>query len=198
MADAKARGFTAFDKSTDFDLDDWYQKVPADCYARGMFFQNVTDALKSRGCEPLDGRCIAFKQYWYRDYYDVLFRGAERYCPGEPLALGLYELGHFVYPTFASSMIGKAIFTMAGDMQRVIKFAPRAYGAANNYGKCIVHATTATSAHWTLDDVWDLVPYSVGICRGAFVACGATDVELVFRSKGAGHLELFANWQSKA
>ncbi len=190
--------FRAYAADMPFDPAQWLDAVPKDALTRGMFFQNAVDALKARGCDPISGKWVAFKQYTVTEYLAFLLAAAERYCPNAPPAQGLYELGHSVYPHFASTMVGRAIFAVAGvDMQTLIKVSPRAYAAANTHGACVVHKTSPRAAHWSLDGVWDFHPYSIGIAHGAFAAVHATDVDLVYAPHAANHIEFRATWTPK-
>lgn len=189
--------FRTYSKEMPFEPQLWLDGVPENCSTRGMFFQNIADALDARGCDPIDGRWVAFKRYSFRDYYDLQLKAARRFCPGEPVAHGLYELGHVVYPNFVSTMVGRAIFAVAGmNMEKLIKVSPRAFEAANSHGKCVVHETTPNSAHWTLDGIWDFHPFSIGIARGAFDAVKASDVELLYFPHAPNKIEFRATWKN--
>lgn len=192
-----ALAFRPYSKEMPFDPNRWLDAVPDNCSTRGMFFQNIQSALEARGCDPIDGNWLAFKRYSFRDYYAVLLKAARRYCPEDPVAQGLYELGHVVYPNFVNTMVGRAIFAVAGmNMEKLIKVSPRAFEAANSHGKCIVHKTTKTSAHWSFNGIWDFHPFSIGIARGAFEAVNATDVDLLYFSHAPNHIEFRATWKN--
>lgn len=179
-----------------FDPPSYAARLPANAMTRGMFFHTVEDALKSNSREPLNGNWVAFKRYPLTEYHAALLEAAARMCPGQPLAQGLFEIGRFVYPNFAASLVGRAIFAVVGtDVARLLRLAPRGYAAANSIGECVVHQALETEGHWSLVNLWDFHPFSIGISQGALEAVGARQIDVRYVAHAPEDIEFRATWE---
>ena len=138
-----------------------------------MFFDNVDNALKRAGLPTMKTRYIAFKRYPLRTYHAELMAAARAIYPNEPVSYGFYEVAHGVYPTFAASMVGRAIFAVAGrDFKKIVKLAPRGYAASNTHGTFSVVELEGDRCVCALDDIWDPPSFTAGIFQGALEVCG--------------------------
>ena len=184
-----------YDPRDDDTLDAWSALVPDDAATRGMFFHNIADALKAGGLPPPEEHFIAFKHYPLKTYWALMRDAAARLHPDEPEALGVYQIAHVVYPNFAASMLGRAIFAVAGrDFGRIVSLAPRAYEASNTRGKFIIESLKDNATVVRLEDIWDPVPFSAGIWRGAFSICDIQPTHFSIDVEKPGDIVITARW----
>lgn len=154
-----------------------------------MFFSTIQKALKANGKSPLDGTWIPFKKYPRTQYAAALFDAAEKI--DDEIPRGLFIIGNFLYPEFASSVIGKTIFGFAGNsFGAMCSLAPRAYAAASNIGRMEVNSVGSGHAHLSWSDIYNPIPHTVGIVQGAMDVANVYAKEILFDSNGPGHLEL--------
>lgn len=112
-----------------YDVESDIDAAPADATVRGMFFDFVLDRVRKETGQSIDDQSrIAFGKYPMREYLKLLTRGASVLYPGVPLREGLRRLGFTTYNEFFETMIGRAIFSIAGrSFERVTTIAPKAY-----------------------------------------------------------------------
>ena len=162
-----------------------------------MFFHNIIDSLKEAGKPLPSKRYIGFKLYPLHDYWALLRHAAQALSPNEPESLGIYRIAQVVYPNFAVSLLGRAIFSVAGrEVEKIVSLAPRAYAASNTRGSFIIDDLGPGTVDVTLKDVWDPVPFSVGIWQGVFVVCDIKPRVFEIDVEAPGTLRLRARWDT--
>jgi uncharacterized protein (TIGR02265 family) len=116
-----------FDKP--LDLAATIAEVPESATVRGMFFQMLNDRARREQGQPLrENVPPAFSRGSMRDYMELLVAAATTLYPNVPVREGLRRVGHTLYDDFFSTMVGKAIFSVAGrNFLRLTDLAPRAY-----------------------------------------------------------------------
>lgn len=167
--------FAAPDWSSSIDFDARVAAVPADATGRGMFFQFLIESFGPRVAKQLNlPRYIAFKSYPLRDYVSLLARGSKLAFPHLPAAEAVRRLGRSIYPGYAKSLSGSAVFAMAGrNFRRMIEVAPRAYEIGMTPVSMKVTAITDHSATVELRDLWNVPEFhQVGVWEGAMEVCG--------------------------
>ncbi len=165
--------FEPFDAHTDFDARPYVAQCPTDDYTRAMFYDLIRRAYARAGILPPDFPKLPFAKVERRAYNAALLSACEELSPDVPLASALFELGRNLYPHFATTMIGKAIFSVAGrDYPSIARLAPRAYSVCNGRGRLEVIRAQPGLVHVSFDDVWDPLPFTCGIWRGGLDVCG--------------------------
>jgi uncharacterized protein (TIGR02265 family) len=191
-------------RSPDLDAPlDWAAAMavpPADAEVRGMFLQDTLEDLKRAGIKPSEARksYVGFKSYPLREYMSLLKDAALGIYPTMSPRRALYEMGLQVYPRFASTLIGKTMFTFAGnDFGKIIQLASKAYEVSGNTGKVTIVDQKPGVAIAQLREVHNhLDSLQVGIWRGAMRAANVegevrvqifgpsdADFELVWRDR---------------
>lgn len=180
--------FMAPDWNAPFDAKAELAAVPADGRVRGMFFGFLHDALHKAGLPDAKApRPGAFEWAPMRDYVQLLIDAAPRLHPGLSPREQLRRVGWTLFDDFERTMVGKAIFAVAGrDFARVVMLASKAYSVS--YEPCMLngHLQTGNMAIIELDPVYVLPDsYQVGAWEGAARFAGRSPTIRVDR-KGPG------------
>lgn len=143
--------------------------VPDRGTIRGMFMRQAHAWLP--GSNP--SRYLPFSNYSLREYMETLLKAAARRFPRARPAEALVQLGREVYPLFASSLAGGAIFGIANNTYRhVVELSPRAYPITLSPGRAEVSQSSEDSANVALRDVWVFPEFfHAGIWLGAMTVC---------------------------
>lgn len=170
-----------------FDLPDW--QAPLDTAAqlagapehgttKGLFFQDIvntcTAARVALSVPGARARYVPFIDYPLREYIELLVSAAELLHPREPLRNGLRRLGRLAYPTLVGTLIGRAIFGVAGrDFGVVLSLASRAYSVSIKPGDATLVERGDGRAVVALRNIWSFPDaYQVGVFEGALIALG--------------------------
>jgi uncharacterized protein (TIGR02265 family) len=141
--------------------------TPPDAKIRGMFLR---EAIRLGGRAAANERnYVPFSLYPVRDYMALLLRIAIAKSPSKSAANALLDLGLGVYPLFASSMTGVAIFAVAHvDFRRVCELCPKAYNVTLKPASATTVHATNSEAIVQLRKVW-IFPeiFHAGIWIGA-------------------------------
>lgn len=150
--------------------------VPERAQVRGMFLQYLIEAV-GHDPAPFFGprRYVAFKTYSIREYLEILRWGARTAFPYLPQAEAVRRLGRCIYPNYANTVTGLAIFAVAGrDFTRVVELTPAAYKVSVPPGRITVRLLEERHAIVELRDIWNLPDFhQVGIWEGAMQVCRA-------------------------
>ena len=131
-----------------------------------MFFNTLQKTLRYHRKEASGQKWIGFKQYPRLEFLKEMREVAEQ-VKDRSLNDGFFKAGRFVYPDFARTLVGKSIFAIANNnFLDVVRLAPRGYAAANKYGKAEVSVPYDNCVQLSLENVWDPMPFSAGICQG--------------------------------
>lgn len=164
--------FEPFDAHSEFDARPYVTECPNDDYTRAMFYDLISRAYGQAQQSAPDFPKIPFAKVERRAYNAALLQACEELSPDVPLATALFELGRDLYPHFASTMIGKAIFSVAGhDYPAMARLAPRAYSICNGHGTLEIIRAQPGLVHASFDDVWDPLPFTCGIWHGGLDVC---------------------------
>ena len=146
--------------------------VPATARLRGMFYDFIGDAYVDAGLPRPFDKLHAFSFEKRRPYLEYQLQAARDLYPSNALGRGLYQLGRRVYPSFAQTMIGKAIFALAGRrFERVVSAGPRAYAASLSEGELVCHTVKEGHVHVALLGIYDFTPFTCGVWQGAMDVC---------------------------
>lgn len=162
------------DWKAEIDFDARIAAMPAHANARGMFFQYLLDVLEPQVIKQLEPpRYIAFKSYPLRDYVTLMRRACALAFPGVPTSQAVRQLGRMVYPSYARTMTGTAVFAIAGrSYRRIIELCPRAYEIGMTPGKVAVREISDNHALVELRDIWNIPEFhQVGVWEGAQEVC---------------------------
>ncbi|HKP62295.1 MAG TPA: DUF2378 family protein [Polyangiales bacterium] len=163
------------DWTSPIDFEARLSAVPEDAQVRGMFLQLLLQAVHPETRVKLGPRrYLAFKNYPLREYIGLLQLCCES-MPSVPAAECVRRLGRAVYPTYATTVTGTAIFAMAGNnFRRVAELAPAAYKIAIQPGTITVRSVSDTHAEVEFREVYNLPDFhQVGIWEGAMAVCRA-------------------------
>lgn len=94
--------------------------------------------------------------------------------PELPIRDAMRQLGRHVYPNFVATMVGKAIFSVAGrDFGRVAALAGRAYAVSVSPGEVRSEPCGPNHVRVILRDLWPFPDaYQIGVWEGAMQVCG--------------------------
>lgn len=186
--------FAAPDWKSPVNFEERIAAIPPGANARGMFFQFLIDSLEPRVAAQLEvPRFIAFKSYPLRDYVTLLARACRVAHPTLPVAEAVRRLGRQVYPSYASTMTGTAVFAIAGrNFRRIVELCPRAYEIGMTPGSVQVKTLADGYALVELRDIWNLPEFhQVGVWEGGMEVCGVSGtVETRVHSPGAVDFEV--------
>ena len=105
-------------------------------------------------------------------------------------------LGRAVYPNYAKTITGTAIFAAAGrSYRRVLELCPAAYRVSVENAQVTIRSITDGSAIIELRELWNLPDlHQVGIFEGAMQVCGVRGkIRVRMIDFGAADLEIA--WQ---
>jgi uncharacterized protein (TIGR02265 family) len=169
-------GFALPDWQAPFDADALIARAPEAGVVKGLFFQDILDAAVSlRVTLPAPRqRYLPFIDYPMREYMGLLVSATRVIHPREPLRNGLRRLGRMAYPTLSATLLGRAIFGVAGrDYGTIVSLASRAYAVTIKPGVVTLAERAPTRAVVTLRDLWTFPDtYHVGVFEGALIAVG--------------------------
>ena len=170
--------------------------VPTSAMVRGMFMQFLLAAAPGEVVERYTARrYIAFKSYPMREYVEILAHACEASSDLKP-AECLRRLGWTVYPNYAKTITGTAIFAVAGkNFARVVELASAAYRVT--LPPASVHVVSMEQRHAVvqLREVWNLPEFhQVGIWEGAMRVCD-TEGEIKIDSVAPGQVDFDVQWR---
>jgi uncharacterized protein (TIGR02265 family) len=170
--------------------------VPESALVRGMFMQFLLAAAPSEVAQRYTRRrYVAFKSYPMREYVEILAQACDA-SPKISPAECIRRLGWTVYPNYAATITGTAIFAVAGkNYARVVELASTAYRIT--LPPASVHVVSMEKRHAVvqLREVWNLPEFHhVGIWEGAMRVCdteGAIKVDAI----APGQVDFDVSWQ---
>jgi uncharacterized protein (TIGR02265 family) len=176
-------GFVVPDWNAPLDTGAQIALTPESGVIKGLFFQDILD-MCAAGQATLPGarpRYLPFIDYPMREYMTLLVTAAGVLHPREPLRNGLRRLGRFAYPTLAGTLIGRAIFGIAGhDFGLILSLASRAYGVSLKPGEVTLVERAAGRGVLQLRELWNFPDtYQVGVIEGGLIAVGLRGKVLV-------------------
>jgi uncharacterized protein (TIGR02265 family) len=190
------------DWSSPIDVAGQLALIPPDGWVRGVFPDALAKQLRSSGADPGPyGNFHVLAKYSLVEYTHVIVHAARALYPELPLRQAVRQAGRCIYPAFFASMVGKAIFAVAGrSYRRAVEVAPKAYHEVGiSPGSARVLRLREGYAYVELRSVWGLCEaYQLGIWEGALEAFGArgtvrakvhspcdVDLEVVWSGAGA-------------
>lgn len=193
-----SEGFVPLDFTAAVDVDERIAACPERFCVRGMFFQEIFDAAERAG-RPFEAppRRIPWRHYPTREYMRVIADGAARVHPDLPLGEAMFQVAKQVYPNFADTMVGKAIFAIAGrEFVRVAQLAPRAYDASLDGGRVEVRTAEPGYVHVHMADLRPFPElFQPGVWAGAMQVCGV-EGELFVKKHDDANVELEILWDA--
>ena len=171
--------------------------VPADATVRGMFLQQLLEGMSGDAAVAVRGRrYLAFKSYPMRDYVELLALSCTRSARGIAHGQCVRRLGRMVYPTYAATITGTAIFAAAGrNFRRMLELCPAAYRVSTPSAEVSIVEIENGRARIALRRLWNLPDlYQVGIFEGAMDVCGAVGAITVERHS-LGDVDFEVRWR---
>jgi uncharacterized protein (TIGR02265 family) len=170
--------------------------IPKTSMVRGMFLQLLVDAIGPTHVAKLPPRRYSkFKNYPLCEYVELMAFAAEHMRKITP-AECVRRLGWRVYPSYAKTITGTAIFAVAGyDFRRIIELSPAAYQISLEPAEVRIRQLQPYFAQVELRNMYNIPEFhQVGIWEGAMQTCnveGRIQIEIV--DFGAVNFEL--HWQ---
>lgn len=173
--------------------------IPATANARGMFFQFLIDALGPRVALQIEAPTyIAFKSYPLREYVSLLARGSRVAFPSLASSEAVRRLGRLVYPNYAKTITGTAVFAVAGrNFRRIVELCPRAYEIGMTPGKVKIVSCEEGRAVVQLQDIWNVPEFhQVGVWEGGMDVCNVKGL-IKTRVRNHGTCDFEVTWSAK-
>jgi uncharacterized protein (TIGR02265 family) len=179
-----------------FDAARYIQATPVDATVKGMFLKAFSDYAERAGKKlSSSDRFYTFNDVPLRQALEMALETAELVHPELPLGQALRTVGQIIYPTFASSMIGKVIFGAAGKRVGLIyKLAPKAIDACLSHGKLEVERPDEQTALLRFSDTTiftEAIP--VGMAEGVLDVAGVSG-SVATRVRSLTEVDMFVRW----
>lgn len=189
--------FAAPDFDAPLVVDDYVQRVPAYATIKGMFLTNLLGIATSAQA-PLQQRAsqyFAFRDYPLVEQVRLIPEIAYALFPNVSLRRGILQLGQLVCPAFASSLLGRVLFSAVGtDLSMLIRAGSKAYSISSNVGRLEILERAECSARISMRDMFDYVDcYQIGILQGALMMLGYQPT-IGLRLESQTSAEIRLNW----
>jgi uncharacterized protein (TIGR02265 family) len=145
-------------------------RVPKYATVKGMYIKGFLESLDREGItRPTQDRFIAFRDYPLTLFMSLLLGTTQEVWPDRSPRESLRAFGRFAFPTFASSMVGRVIFAVAGrDWKHALTLTDKAYSHSLNPATTRLVEVTGNSATLEFRDVWNFCDcYQLGVFEGA-------------------------------
>jgi uncharacterized protein (TIGR02265 family) len=180
-----------------YDLHAEIAAAPAHGTIRGMFFDFVLDRVREKTGSSLDDTSrTAFGKYPMREYLALLGESSAILHPGVPQREALRRLGNTVYDEFLSTMVGRAIFSIAGkSFERVTVVAPRAYEACYEPVRVETRVMGPNFVRVTMSPMFVFADtFHVGVWEGAARLYGH-EPDVRIKKKFPGYVDYEVRWR---
>lgn len=177
-----------------FDAEAEIDAAPSNALVRGMFFDFAVDRAKRATNRSVASESrVAFLQYSMRDYMRLLVECSRAAFPDVTAREGLRRMGAHLYDDFLETMVGRAIFSVAGKrFDRIGALAPKAYLAS--YEPCEVRTTVVAEKlfHVRFEPMHVFLDtFHLGAWEGAARFCGTqAKIRVHVGRPGYGELEI--------
>ena len=171
-------GFAPPDFVARIDPLDFARQTPLSATIRGAFLADLLSLARAAGreltCDNADKKYHAFKDYPLVEHVRLLPEVARAVHPSVTLGEGLRRIGQRMYPMFASSLVGKVIFSTVGhNPSTVLRAGVKAYNVSSSVGHVDILEIDDHHGHFHLQDIYNFVEqYHVGIFEGAIRVIG--------------------------
>jgi uncharacterized protein (TIGR02265 family) len=165
--------FSPPDWSAPLDTVERLRRVPEKAIVKGMFFLSAIEIVKRKnrkGAEELcDKRYFGFKDYPLVEHIRLLETCARLAFPGESPRQGVRLLGRDAFEAFAHSMVGRAVFGIAGrSWDDAMRLVTRAYSTTGPVGTAELSESTPTRVVISFRQIWNFPDsYHVGVIEAA-------------------------------
>jgi uncharacterized protein (TIGR02265 family) len=194
-------GFAVPDWNGPLDAEAQIAHAPEDGVIKGLFYQDIlnTCAAMQASIAPTRPRYLPFIDYPLREYMALLVQASAALHPREPLRNGLRRLGRLAYPTLAGTLIGRAIFGIAGhNFGTILSLASRAYSVSLKPGDVDLVERSEGRGIVHLRNLWNFPDsYQVGVFEGALIAVGVRGKVLV-RTHSPCDVDFEVTWEEQA
>jgi uncharacterized protein (TIGR02265 family) len=180
-----------------FDVEAEIAAAPPEGTVRGMFFDFLIDRVRRLTGQRIDDTSrIAFGKYPMREYLRLLVRTATILHPAVPRREGLRRLGQQVFADFYETMIGRAIFSVAGSsMERICALAPKAYDVSYEPVNVQTHLRGPKHGHVIMGPMYVFPDtFHVGAWEGAARFC-AQEATVRIQKTRPGYVEYDVRWR---
>lgn len=157
------------------ELEAWIEETPRTATVKGMYVDSFLGIVERCGApRPSDKRFFTFKDYPLRDCMRMTLDSVCIIYPDISPREGLIRIGRHVYPTLASTTIGKVLFSVAGrSWERTLNLCRKAWEVSISPGSATLADMTNQSARVELRSIWNFTDtYQVGVMEGAMESFG--------------------------
>lgn len=157
------------------ELESWIEETPRHATVKGMYVDSFLTIVERCGApRPTDKRFFSFKDYPLRDLMRMTLDTVTIIYPDTSPKEGLVRIGRHVYPTLASTTIGKVLFSVAGrSWERTLNLCEKAWEVSIRPGTTRLVELRGQSALIELRQIWNFTDtYQVGIFQGAMESFG--------------------------
>jgi len=172
--EARSRsGFVPPNWSAPLDVEERLKKVPEKATVKGMFFSSAIDLVKRMhrdGAAAVgEKRYFAFKDYPMADHVRLLETCGRLVYPGESPRQGIRLIGSVAFEVFAQSMVGRAVFGIAGrSWDDALQLVTRAYGTTGPVGTASFDNSDPQRQVISFRQIWNFPDsYHVGVIEAA-------------------------------
>jgi len=171
-----------------FEVEREIEAAPPNASVRGMFFDFAVNRARRVSKRAISSESrIAFMHYPMRDYMRLLADCAREAYPHAPAREGLRRMGAHLYDDFLETMVGRAIFSVAGKrFDKIAVLAPKAYSAS--YAPCQLRTaiTESKTIHVRFEPMYVFMDtFHVGAWEGVARFCG-TEASIRVRTTAPG------------
>ena len=107
QSDSREQIFERIDFTAPLDTAEYARRLPADAFARGMFFSAIIQTTERlTGRRPKVPDYVHFKEYPILDFFTLAAKCAPLAYPGTPIREVMRRFGQDVFPMLSQTMIG--------------------------------------------------------------------------------------------
>jgi uncharacterized protein (TIGR02265 family) len=171
-------GFSPPDFHAKLDPAEFVRSTPPTAMIRGAFITNLLTMARSAqrelSCVDPKKKYHAFKDYPLSEHVEILSEVARVVHPALMFGEALRQIGQRIYPLFASSLVGKVIFSTVGHSPpSLLSAGAKAYNVSASVGSVKTISLDDHHGHFFLDEMYNYVEqYHVGIMEGAIKVIG--------------------------
>lgn len=189
-------GFHAPELSAPLRLEERVAALSPTATVKGMFFSDIVqDVHRRTGNAPARKRYVAFRDYPFREWIELLAEAAELAYPDARPLEGIRRLGQRAYPLFVSSRAGAVFAALAGrTIPGTLKQLPRALRVAQSLGSVEIREQSDRHALLELRELYDFPDtYYVGVIEG-ILAGFDTQGEVLVRDVTLCDADMLVRW----
>lgn len=197
MTTKPPEGYKRPDWSAPLDTEERLAQMPDSRTTKGMILQSLVDKAKEvSGESPGRGRYVIFKDYPLRELIELMPKVAQLTFPNETERQAIKKLGYRTYHDIKKSMVGKVLFSMAGnDLGAILKLTSKIYSTVSQVNTNLVNMSP-NHALFELREVWSYPhSYHVGLFEAVMEDYSAKDGEVFYKEHSLSEVDIMLLWR---